>query len=95
MAAPNASTSSTLLSPGGFALRCLPTTVATSCRSWGSVTRRLRSTGGLVEVFNRRFNTLANELDACKHNVGVRNGKEARLGLHRNVPYEFLITLSR
>ena len=28
-----ASTSSTLLSPGGFALRCLPTAVATCCRS--------------------------------------------------------------
>ena len=34
MAAANAaSTSSTLLSPGGFALRCLPTAVTTSCRS--------------------------------------------------------------
>ena len=30
-----ASTSSTLLSPGRFALRCLPTDVVTSCRSWG------------------------------------------------------------
>ena len=37
-----ASTSSTLLSPGGFVLRCLPTAVATSCRSWGSATRPLR-----------------------------------------------------
>ena len=56
MAAANAaSTSSTLLSPGGFALRCLPTAVATSCRSWGSVTRRLRSTGGLAEALSRRF----------------------------------------
>ena len=56
MAAANAaSTSSTLLSPGGFALRCLPTAVATSCRSWGSVTSRLRSTGGLAETLNRRF----------------------------------------
>ena len=55
MAAANAaSTSSTLLSPGGFALRCLPTAVATSCRSWGSVTRRLRSTGGLAEALSRR-----------------------------------------
>ena len=37
MAAANAaSTSSTLLSPSGFALRCLPTAVATSCRSLGS-----------------------------------------------------------
>ena len=40
-----ASTSSTLMSPGGFALRYLPTAVAISCRSWGSVTRRLSSTG--------------------------------------------------
>ena len=56
MAAANAtSTSSTLLSPGGFALRCLPTAVATSCRSWGSATRRLRSTGGLAETLSRRF----------------------------------------
>ena len=56
MAAANAAyTSSTLLSPGGFALRCLPTAVVTSCRSWGSVTRRLRSTGGLAEALSRRF----------------------------------------
>ena len=56
MAAANAaSTSSTLLSPGGFALRCLSTAVTTSCRSWGSVTRRLRSTGGLAETLSRRF----------------------------------------
>ena len=42
IAAVNApSTSSTLLSPVGFALRCLPTAVAISCRSWGSVTGRL------------------------------------------------------
>ena len=48
MAAANAaSTSSTLLSPGEFGLRDFPTAVATSCRSWRSVTRRLRSTGGL------------------------------------------------
>ena len=56
MAAANAaSTSSTLLSPSGFALRYLPTAVAPSCRSWGSVTRRLRSTGGLAEALSRRF----------------------------------------
>ena len=56
MAAANAApTSSTLLSPGGFALRCLLTAVATSCRSWGSVTRRLRSTGGLAEALRQRF----------------------------------------
>ena len=50
-----ASTLSTLLSPGEFALRFLPTAVDTSCRSWGSVTRRLRSTGGLAGTLNRRF----------------------------------------
>ena len=56
MAAANAaSTSSTLLSPDGFALRCLPTAVVTSCRSWESVTRRLRSTGGLAGALSRRF----------------------------------------
>ena len=56
MAAVNAaSTSSTLLSPGEFTLRCLPTAVAPSCRSWGSVTRRLRSTGGLAGALNRRI----------------------------------------
>ena len=55
MAAANAaSTSSTLLSPVGFALRCLPTAEATSCRSWGSVTSRLRSTGGFARALNRR-----------------------------------------
>ena len=25
----------------------------------------------------------------------IRNGKEGGLGVHRNVPYEFVITLSR
>ena len=56
MAAANAaSTVSTLLSPFGFALSCLPTAVAISCRSWGSVIRCLRSTGGLGEILNRRF----------------------------------------
>ena len=56
MAAVNAaSTSSTLLSPGGFAMRCLPSAVATSCRSWRSVSRLLRSTGGLAGALNRRF----------------------------------------
>ena len=56
MAAANvASTSSTLLSPVEFALGCLPTAVATYCRSWRSVTRHLRFTGGLAETLNRRF----------------------------------------
>ena len=50
-----ASKPSTLLSPVGLALSCLPTAVATSCRSWGSVTRRLRSTGGLAGALNRRY----------------------------------------
>ena len=38
---------------------------------------------------------MADELDGCGHNVVVRNGKEGGLGVHRNVPYEFAITLSR
>ena len=48
MSARNAVSTSwfTLLSPGGSALRCLPTDMVTSCRSWGSVSRRLWSTGG-------------------------------------------------
>ena len=50
-----ASTSSRLLSLGGFTPRCLPTAVVTPCGSWGSVTRRLRSTGGLAEALNRRL----------------------------------------
>ena len=42
MATENAtSTSSTLLSPGGFDRRCLPTAGATSCRSWGLISSRL------------------------------------------------------
>ena len=56
MAAANAAfTSPTLLSSGGFVLRYLPTAVATSCRSWRSVTRRLRSNGGLAESLVRRL----------------------------------------
>ena len=38
---------------------------------------------------------MADELDGGRHNVTVRNGKERELGVHRNVPYEFAITLSR
>ena len=38
---------------------------------------------------------MAEELDGCGHNVVVRNGKEGGLGVHRNVPYEFAITLPR
>ena len=56
MAAANAaSTSPTLLSPGGFALRCLSIAVITPCQSGGPVTRRQRSTGGLAGALNRRF----------------------------------------
>ena len=55
MAAANRTTTlPTLLSPGGFALRCLPIAVATSCRNWVSVTRHLRSAGGLTGTLNRR-----------------------------------------
>ena len=38
---------------------------------------------------------MAEELDGCGHRVVVRNGKEGGPGVHRNVPYEFAITLSR
>ena len=38
---------------------------------------------------------MAEELDGCRHNVVVRTGKEGGLEVHRNVPYEFAITLSR
>ena len=38
---------------------------------------------------------LAEELDGCRHNVVVRNGEEGGLRMHRNVPYEFAITLPR
>ena len=94
-AANAASTSSTFVSPGGLTLRCLPTAVATSCQSWGSVTRRLRSTGGLADPQPAVLRKMAEELDGCGHNVVVRNRKEGGLGVHRNIPYEFAITLSR
>ena len=38
---------------------------------------------------------MAEELDGCGHNVVVRNRKEGRLRVHRNVPYEFAISLPR
>ena len=38
---------------------------------------------------------MAEELDGCGHNVVVRNRKEGGLGVHRNITYEFTITLSR
>ena len=38
---------------------------------------------------------MTEKLDVCGHNVVVRNGKEGRLRVHRNVPYEFAITLPR
>ena len=92
-----ASSSSTLLSPGRFALRCLPTAMVTSCRSWGSLTRRLWSTGGLAEALDRRFRAkwLRSLTGADIMFVVVRNGKGGGLGVHRNVPYDFAITLSR
>ena len=34
-------------------------------------------------------------LDGGGHDVVVRNRKEEGLGVHRNVPYEFVVTLSR
>ena len=84
-----ASTSFTLLSPGGFALRCLPTAVATSCQSWGSVTRHIRS--GPLAVSSK----MAKELDGCGNNIVVQNEMEGGLGVHRNVPHEFAIKMSR
>ena len=38
---------------------------------------------------------MVDQLDEGGHNVVVRNGKEGGLGVHRNIPYEFAITLSR
>ena len=38
---------------------------------------------------------MAEELDGCRRNVVVRNGKEGGLRVNRNVPYEFAITLSQ
>ena len=38
---------------------------------------------------------MANELDRGGHNDLVRNGNDGGLEVHRNVPYEFAITLSR
>ena len=38
---------------------------------------------------------MTDELDRCGLNVVVRNGKEEGLRVHRNVTYEFAITLSR
>ena len=97
MTAANAAfTSSKLLSPGGFALRYLPTAVATSCRSWGSVTRRLRSTGGLAEILNRRFRAKwPRSLTGADTMLWSEMGREGGLGVHRNVPYECAMTLSR
>ena len=36
---------------------------------------------------------MAEELDGCGHNVVVRNRKEGGLGVHRDIPYEFAVTL--
>ena len=38
---------------------------------------------------------MPDELDGCEFNIVVRNRKERGLGVYRNVPYEFVITLSR
>ena len=38
---------------------------------------------------------MAEDLDRCGHNVVVRNGEEGGTRVHRNVPYEFAITLPR
>ena len=38
---------------------------------------------------------MAEELNGCGHNVVVQNGNEGGLRVHRNVPYEFAITLPR
>ena len=38
---------------------------------------------------------MAEELGGCDHNAVVRNGKEGGLRLHRNVLYEFVITMPR
>ena len=38
---------------------------------------------------------MADELDGGGNNVVVRNRKKGGLGVHRDVPYEFAIALSR
>ena len=38
---------------------------------------------------------MADDLEGGGHNVVVRNGKEGGPVVHRDVPYEFAITLSR
>ena len=38
---------------------------------------------------------MAEELDGCELNVVVRNEYQGGLRVHRNVPYEFAITLPR
>ena len=83
-AADAASTPPILLSPGGFALRCLPAAVTI----W-----RLRLTSGLEgDPHSVVLSKVAGELDGSGHNVEIRNGKERGLGAHRNVPYELAIT---
>ena len=37
---------------------------------------------------------MTEELDGCGHNVVVRNGKDGRLGVHLNLPYESAIAVS-
>ena len=38
---------------------------------------------------------ISDEFDGCGHNIVVRNGKGGGLRMHRNVSYEFAITLPR
>ena len=38
---------------------------------------------------------MTEEFDGCGPNVMAQNGKEGGLEVHRNIPYEFAITLSR
>ena len=35
---------------------------------------------------------MADEIDGCGYIMVVRNGKEGGRGVHRNDPYEFVIT---
>ena len=95
MAAVNAaSTSSTLLSP------VCPELPSKRC---GHLLSKL-GVSHQAPTVHRWFNwgpqpaissKMVEELNGCGHNVVVRNGKEGGLGVHRNVPYEFAITLPR
>ena len=45
---------------------------------------------GLQRAVSRE---MTDELDGCGYNVVLRNEEEGGLGVHRNVPYEFVITV--